>query len=955
MANQIEKYYSSFAGIDTRSNKLLQDPKTFRKGSKNFRYNFQDEIQNAQGFQHKDNGAPNFVDQFEYKYRDVNTGQALTQLLGVATDGNLYRRKNHWLKFVSHGAATSVSMIYDEEYDTYKMILTGLGSVTISKTMQLATGTTAGLVGALNALGITTKIVDDDGADVATSTKLAYLLDCVVEDTTFVDNPVYFWEVVPFPNAASVPFNTTKNYYTSSDYEGISSVNLFNAIYMTDGGFPMKYDGKCVYRAGVPNLRSLQNNGATIQNFSGVDNNLITDQTIVSTGLASGKYGWKYRFAFRDYNGAEYFSNLTATSVLQTVSASFQAAKIGNIGYKFGKDFAVFGCVVSSSTATTTVGGTGADGSHIFTIDTVLDRDYNYTNITVDNNVTVHLNGFALKRTGTITMNAGGSILNSVTSRTSTSVTFNVLSGHNLVVGQSLVLRTSSTGYLFGSSFFDGYYYAKITGKTATSVTIDKPAMITNIVGSEVINSYWVPTEFENAKETAYTVAPFGPSLEIFRTFVNQVTDVNVGGPFYLVGHSALPYDGSVATSYFVDDRFDAALPGLIYEDLTPGSELPRACKYVSQAQGQLVQAGLPLNYSDKDIEYPSSLQAITSTTGPYNAYPNELKYTEAMFCDFQSVYWADSLSPEGFTQDGVHEISIDTKFADRIKAVAPNKDALFAFKERSTAVISGSFATNDVNLEVLEADCGCVSHKTVEDVRGYLIWLDKVNGFYSCVAGRLPENIGFPIQDYQKINALKLDYTKASAANFRKESLYVCSVDNTTFVFDYADNGNLKRNCWYIWDRIIGKSVLATSDDKLLIWDGTRTWKMKITHTNYDYTDDTEAIPLILNTAWLSQGFPSIDKHYVGLWINSIQGDFTLTVNQYGNFLEDLVGSQSNVEFIAESSSKKFVKTPVKASIPKLSSISFGMENNEKNKWVRIQGYEVQYSADFNTGEPKR
>jgi hypothetical protein len=121
------------------------------------------------------------------------------------------------------------------------------------------------------------------------------------------------------------------------------------------------------------------------------------------------------------------------------------------------------------------------------------------------------------------------------------------------------------------------------------------------------------------------------------------------------------------------------------------------------------------------------------------------------------------------------------------------------------------------------------------------------------------------------------------------------------------------------------------------------------------DYADHTSAINMVLNTSWLNQGHPTIDKHYVGLWVNSIQGDFTLIVKQYGNFLEDLIGTQTNVEFIEESSSKKFVKSQIKASLPKLSGISWGMENSQINKWVRIQGYEIQYSPDFSIGEPKR
>lgn len=965
MANTLEKFYNRFEGLDTRSNKLLQDPGCFRKGSKNNRYDFQDQITNAQGFQHKDNGAPTFVDIFEYKYRDPNTGAATTEILGVATDGYLYRKKQHRLHFVSHGAATSVSCYYDEIADTFKMTLNGLGSVTISDTLQLSDSilspTVATLVGKLNALGASVQILDDDGVSV-TSTKLAYLLDCVINDTSFADNPVYYWEVVPFPNSSSWPFPVTKANYSSSDYEGISSINLNNCIYMTDGGFPMKYDRKAVYRAGVPNMRQMLYNG-TVYSFAAWDASILSDASLFPfSGLSNGTYGYQFRYAFRDYSGAEYYSQINTYPAAWTVVAGNSALDISNNGYPFGLDFPVYGCKVNSAVASSILGGTGADGVVTFTVDTILTSNKNYTNITINAGVNVHLNGYTMYHTGTVS--GTGVIYNSIAARTGTETTINVTSGFNAVVGQCLVLKTTDAVtlpiYICTNSFL-GYYYAEITAVDVIANTIKiknvNSIWLANLYGSEVLNAYWVPTEFMNAKENGpWSTTPFGASMQVFRTKLNQIdTFVTpyVAGPVYVVGFAALPWDG-VSTAHLYENLADNNLT-VLYDDLEPGDELPRGCKYLSQAQNQLMQAGLPLNYTDKDNEYPSSRQSLSSTTSPYNLYPKSLKYTEAMFCDFQSVYWADSLAPEGFSQDGVHEISIDTKFADRVTAIAPNKDSLFGFKTRSTAVISGTFATNDVVLEILEADAGCVSHRSVEEIRGALIWLDGINGFYSCIAGRLPVNVGFPIQDYTKINEGKLDYSQANAANFRKESLYVCSVGTTTFVFDYADNGSLKRDCWYLWDRLNGKSVLATSDDKLLVWDNTRTWKMKLTQTVYDFTDHKSAIPLVINTAWNQQGFPTVDKHYVGFWINSIQGGFTLTVKQYANFLEELIGTQSGVEFIAENSDKKFVKAQVKACIPKLSSISFGMENAEKNKWVRIQGYEIQYSPDFNTGEPKR
>lgn len=872
MANTLDKFYNVYAGLDTRSNKLLQPPGSFRRGSKNFRYDFQDQITQANGFQHKDSSAHTFVDIFEYKYRNVDTGAAETQILGVSTAGNLYRKINSTLSFTAHGAATSVSIYYDEVADTFKCDLAGLGSVNISDTMTLAQLETA-----LELLtGVTITISGD-------SSVKAYLLDCVIADTSFADNVAYYWEIVPFPDSTSVPFVTTKDYNTSSDYEGISSVNLNNVIYITDGGFPMKYDGKAVYRAGVPATRQIKE-GVVLSSISGIG---IGAVGTANTPLTSGSYSYKVQFGFRDFNGASYFGEMGpyAGTVGIIGTPISEAVEVSNLGYNYGKDFAVFGCKVSSYNA------------------------------------------------GTKTITVSGA--------------------HNVQAGMCLVQ------YCWNNALADKtaenishIFYAKVDSVTTTTIVLQNVdttySTFNNPAANQHFNAYWVPSSKENKIDTSATQgeAPYGAFLRVFRTKVDQ----NVSGPWYFVQDCPLPLTATVPGASIIDNKPDFSLT-INMDDLESGYELPRACKYLSSWQSQLVQAGRPVNWSYKDSYYPS-LPAAPPSGWPYY---DEVRYTEALLCDFQSVYWADSLTPEGFPQSGLNEFSIDTKFSDKVTGIGPNKDALFAFKERSTAVLSGDLGTNDIVMEVLEADCGCISHKTIEEVRGSLVWLDGINGFFACVAGRLPENIGFPIQDYTKINTGKLNYRTASAANFRKESLYVCSVGTTTFVYDYADNGTLKRGCWYLWDRIDGKSVLATSENELLIWDGTKTWKMKLTNSKYDFTDHKTAIPFVINTSWATQGHPTVDKHYVNLWINSIQGDFTLTVKQYGNFLEDQVASQSNVAFIAESSAKKAIKEPVKAYLPKLSAISFGMENAEKNKWVRIQGYEIQYSPDYATGEPKR
>ncbi|HAB98240.1 MAG TPA: hypothetical protein DCE71_00240, partial [Parachlamydiales bacterium] len=202
MANQLQMFYNTFEGIDTRTNKLRQNPGSFRKGSKNFRYNFQDEIQNAQGFQHKDSGAPAFVDIFEYRYRDLNTGISKSQSLGVSTAGELWRKREHRLN-ITPIANSNYSIFYDELLRAFKITVKGQGSVLITDTMTLTQ-----LATALAGIGVTADVRDESN-NVVSSTNLAYLLNCTFEDSSFAQNPVYFWEKVPFPNSAAVPFPTT--------------------------------------------------------------------------------------------------------------------------------------------------------------------------------------------------------------------------------------------------------------------------------------------------------------------------------------------------------------------------------------------------------------------------------------------------------------------------------------------------------------------------------------------------------------------------------------------------------------------------------------------------------------------------------------------------------------------------------------------------------------------------
>jgi len=925
MSNKLQPFYNAFGGLDTRQNKLVSNPKTQRRGSKNFRYNFQDELQQANGWQHKDDDSgASKRGLIEYKFKDINTGASKTQILGVGDDGNLRKKVFHAIKFSAIGAGTGYSFYYDEVNLTFVFEVIGVGSVNVSTAMTMAQLSTA-----LNLLaGVTTTVVDQDGTLVVGSTKLAYLGNVVINERVNINSIVqesWYWSQIYY-GGTGAPFPTTVLYVANPDsypnYEGISYTNLNNSVYITDGGFPMKYDGYSVYRAGMPRW-TLDLGGArtTLPTHAGGD---LT---------ANSNYRYIFQNCFVDANGLEISGKINYPDSIFVAlagglnSISFGVNIIGNSDISENTGFPVYDCRVDGNQ---TLAGTG-------------------------------------------------------------SKTLNVSINHNIQAGMCLRVPQMNSANGITTSFGLSWSYYLVTSVTATTITFNKTQSdqyfpsttvgyqmeITNVASAAnlflndlIINACYVPdylvgktTEpnyyYSDEKIQCWSPTPiYGAFCRVWRTTAN-------GETFYKV--TELP----VSHNYFyaVRDRLgdntisvlDNEVPNqtTIDADFELGEELPRACKYLSSWYDQLVQAGRPVD-TDRIVsaKYPYyyGTPPTTGTKWGGTIVNAPWYYSEADLCDFQSIYWATSSSPEGFSRSGLTEESLDTVFNDEIKGIYPNKDAFFIFKNRSFGYLTGTLADGNLNKEVVEADFGCANHRSIQEVGGALIWLDQVNGFVSCVAGRLPYQIGYPILDEVKINPDKLDFSKACAANFRFENIYVCCVEDAMFVFDYADTnqGQGKRAAWYYWNHFDCTSILATADDQLLVGSGNRLWRFKRTNTKYDMSNHTSAIDFEVRSAWINFGLPTIDKSYLGAWINSIQGDFDLEVTSYVNYLDELVSDQ-DVTFPVESATKMTVKLNVKNSTAKVSAISLGMKNSEVNQFVRIQGYDLQFAADFDTGEPKK
>lgn len=948
MAHKLDQHYSDFGGLDTRSNPLTQNPKSARTGSKNFRWNYEDKLQQAEGFQHKtENTLGAEAGIFEYKYRDVNTGLSRTETLGVSFDGNLRRRIANYLK-LTRSVGSSVyfySFFYDETVPSWRMQFLDssravLQSINITTLWTLDDLKTA--INALSLTGLVADVVDEDGASV-TSNILAYLLDVTYEEefqTTDADvqsNPAYDWEIVPCPYEAVPPFHdcfVTYEFQHNPEWSGVTHTNLHNACYICAGTFVYKYDGKSVYRSGLADLSRFQNYTVSGSGTSG-------------SLTSSEEYLYAFQIGHTDYSGVEIVSKPFEQTTPETGDDAYEFTISGlqSTSFSPNRHFPIYSCCV--------------DGEQTYTTD---------------------------------------------------DPTITVKTGHNIKPGMCLRFHIKPIN---GDGTPSPYYpikhrYLLVTDVTATTITIDgniseyiadqsnpqdtSIMLDTNNLGKLwdelVINGAYVPDtligQSVQVDQAADFQSTFIPS-PVYGAFFRIGRTEGDGETIYRLYDAPIPHDASWQYT-FIDTSEDAASSstylGLSREpmDLEAGEALPRIGSVISQWQKQLVQCGVSLAYEEivNTENYPNYLPSAGAL---YTGTLNFSKYQDNDFCDYQSFYWAHENALEGFPQSGAYEEDVIGRFNDQMRGVLEVGEALYAFKDRTFACLTGTLATGDIVKEIPEMDVGSANHNCLQEVNGAGIFMDENRGFYSVVPGRLPVFIGYGIQDYFKKNKQRsrsqfLNFRRAQSSNFRAQDQYICYIpagkrqegesgdfpdptsSSVMFVFDYAETATGNRNCWYLWQGVnAAGGLLATADDELFISERQssifgRLWKQKLTGSVYDFSNHQSAIEFQYKPAFTTLGAPVIDKTWLKVWINSVLGGFTLRVDQYANFIDTIVGS---VSITFASSDRTTAKMDVKAKSDKLSSLGWGFYHNTIHEAVTIDGWETEYSADFDLGEAKK
>lgn len=525
--------------------------------------------------------------------------------------------------------------------------------------------------------------------------------------------------------------------------------------------------------------------------------------------------------------------------------------------------------------------------------------------------------------------------------------TVTVNSGHNLKAGMWLVMFDQNVGVL-------EWAMHKITSVTATSITFSPGTIDLN--NNDLIFGSLIGSEDAVANRNPFYngYAYDGPMrITIYRTKGN-------GSTYYLTPLGLQTFASGDAATQTIDDTATDAQLGAEYTPPSYEPEIPRACKYLSKWQGQIVQAGRP---------YQSTIDELLTRNIPSSATEY---YGETDFCALNSAYWADVETFEGFPRGGLHEESLDTHSGFGVSGIGPSKDSFFVFDNRSMMLLAGEVGLNNIRKEVLEADVGCAAHATIQDVQGMLVWLDEVQGFQSIVAGRLPISIGIPvnplIKDNAKSGSTRLNLKRAVAHNYDLRDKYICTIpaeslsgsnrytngNLKTLVFDYAEiEINQRRRAWHIWD-IDGSGGITTISDELFYvqrgYDGSALtrylWKRSELGDAWDYEDHNASINWVYFMGWLHINKPSIKKSFPSLFVQSTKdtqtAGFALTVNQYLDFISSTaVGNFTKVFDFSANVNQRGHKLPLPKDDAQALAVKFSNSQDQVN--VAITGWEIE------------
>lgn len=313
-----------------------------------------------------------------------------------------------------------------------------------------------------------------------------------------------------------------------------------------------------------------------------------------------------------------------------------------------------------------------------------------------------------------------------------------------------------------------------------------------------------------------------------------------------------IPNDSFSTTQVYVDNVADASL-GADYVTPIKAHGLPPKCKYSTVFQNLFILSG--------DLE------------------------------NVNTSYHSDIDGPEYFPS-GDNSYITETIRGDKNTGVAVNNNTLFIFKDKSIHAVSGTLSTGQVRVdEVSGGDVGCLSHHTITEIKGRLVFLGEKGVFGLAVGDNEAEEISAKIEPIFEPSSSTFNLTKAVAINWFEKDKYILflpteatsgsggkytdSTNSEMYIFDYS------RKAWLEWDNIDIKGGVTIYNNELYfierrlgsVTSNVESYLYKILDTNdtYDYADHSAAITLTHKTHWESLKDPDVFKKFLRLKVHSL------------------------------------------------------------------------------------
>lgn len=532
----------------------------------------------------------------------------------------------------------------------------------------------------------------------------------------------------------------------------------------------------------------------------------------------------------------------------------------------------------------------------------------------------------------------------------------NISSVSNTVVPAANSINVTASNILAASGFNTNCAVVAGAQVAVNTITVDDGSggSHTMQVGDtayffDSISASYVTREVTAIAATTITVAGAAVTVADNAVISNNLRigvwrNKNGGTSVFLVAE--IPNNSFTATQVYNDNIADGSLGAQFIPPLADRS-LPPKGKYIASFNGQLIVSG--------QIESPNE------------------------------IFWSDIDGPEYFPAFGTNQAIVQNDLGDKITGIKQNNESFAIFKTKSIHILTGDLANNNIRIDVLTKDTGCVAHATIEEVTGDLYFLSD-QGIYSITSGQLPKERSVLISSVFKEVGLdseeELVLKRAVAINHRDNEQYWCFIpaESTASGERYANSNSVLfvedyyRQAWLKWDNLnmqggaaIFESLLHFSERRFSDFNSTVDhilYREMNSNDSWDYQDNADPIDWEYDTNWYSFGEPSVFKKInkiKGFAINEINNnDFTVDVLSEFNYVKDVTKHDFTLDFSSggegygvEEYGNPAYGSPVEPNVKhklngKFRSIRLRFMNSEPQQNVKLTGWELEIATPF-------